>query len=109
MVVDVLPLRLPVRDKKSSLVRPLVPIKAKPAEVVYYLLLELLFRSLPVGVFNSENERPARLLVEKGGPGVTDVKVPCRTWSEPHSYLTHSVSAQNRGQSLFYDSAALRP
>jgi deoxyribonuclease IV len=82
--------------------RALVPIEVQPAQRVEDLLDVLGCRSLPIGIFDPQYERP-RLAVRpvrvaageqpviQGRPGTTDVKCPGRGWSE-----TNAHDLQNR-------------
>ena len=77
--VEVQPLRLSVRTAAAADVWPFIPIEAEPSQVADDPGFRFNRRSLDVGVFDAEDERPAgparEKPIEHGGAHVADVQV----------------------------------
>src|SRR5262245_40375076 len=90
-------LRLTIGTVHAADVRPFVPIKPEPAQILENADLGFLRRSLDVGILDAQDERPVLAVrekpVEQGSARVTDVKVTGGTWSESNSHL---LSGQKR-------------
>ncbi len=95
-IVDIFSLRLQIRSIVSSGFRTFVPVDSKPSQIVHDLLSGGWCISLLVGVFDAENECPARSPgpepVEQGGPGATYVQITRRRRCKTrYDFLHHSL------------------
>ncbi|OPZ92429.1 MAG: hypothetical protein BWY73_00809 [candidate division TA06 bacterium ADurb.Bin417] len=90
------PFRLAVGSVGAAPVGTLVPVQAKPLEVFQDHSFKLGTAPLPVGIFDPQDKRPLLLarqqVVEKGGPGITQVQVTGGTGCKSHSHPVFSLS-----------------
>src|SRR6185503_20892457 len=95
-------LRLTVGAMHAADIRSLVPVKAQPAQVLENADFGFLRRSLDIGIFDAEDERPVLAVrqepVEQCRTHIAYVKVAGRTWSESNSHL--QVLARSKDRAL---------
>ncbi len=89
-LIEMQPLRLPVRTVRAADVGPFVPVEPEPAQVAHDRGLRLARRSLDVGVLDAQDEGAAGAAreqpVEQRRAGVADVQLPGGAGSEADSH-----------------------
>src|SRR6185436_10432438 len=88
--VDVQALGLSIRTALAAGVGALVPVEAKPAEILDRGPLGLSRRSREIGVLDAKDERAARAArhqpIEERGAGIADVKLAGGTGSKSETH-----------------------